>query len=62
MIHLNRKTTIKKNQIDRKIGQKKTDVPIFYLCIILFLSSSLVESNSNLKNYPGLATSEDRIT
>ncbi len=67
MIDLNRKSTIKKNRTDRKIGQKKIDVlidrwSIFYLSGILFLSSSPVESNFNLKNYPGLATGEGRIT
>ncbi len=67
MIDLNRKLTIKKNRIDRKIGQKKIDVlinrwSIFYLRIILFLSSSPVESNSNLQNYPDLVTGEGKIT
>ncbi len=51
---------------NRKIGQKKIHVltdrwSIFYLSIILFLSSLPVESNSNLKNYPDLATGEGRI-
>ncbi len=67
MINLNRKSTILKNQINWKIGQKKIDVPIdrwliFYLLIILFLSSSPVESNFNLKNYPRLAAGEGRVT
>ncbi len=59
MTNLNRKSNWSKN---RPKKGRCTHWSMFYLRIILFLSSSPVESNSSLKNYPGLATGEGRIT